>query len=60
LIKIFNRPVLDIATPDLKQYPPLPRTRRKKQAMKDESTNAAKATIIPPQSDDELPEDFHE
>lgn len=60
LVKIFNRPVLDIATPDLKQYPPLPRPRRKKRAMKDGSTNTTEATIIPPPTDDDLPEDFHE
>jgi hypothetical protein len=62
LIKIFNRAVLDIATPDLKQYPPLPRSGKagkpgsKTQA---ESTAPVAGIILPPKIDDE-DEDFHE
>ena len=56
LVKIFNRPVLDIVTPDLKQYPPLPRRRKagkpgsKTQA---ESTTPIEGTVLPSQSDEE-------
>jgi hypothetical protein len=64
LIKIFNRPVLDIATPDLKEYRPLPRRRKagaenpKTQA---ESAGPIAGTLLPPQSEGELPEeDYHD
>jgi len=64
LIKIFNRPVLDITTPDLKEYRPLPLRRPKAGALNSktqaESTAPVEGTILPPQSEDELPEDFHE
>jgi hypothetical protein len=59
LIKIFNRPVLDIATPDLKQYPPLPRARRQKTSNEQSAEKTIDGIIIPPKIDDE-DEDFHE
>jgi hypothetical protein len=63
LVKIFNRAVLDILTPDLKQYPRLPRRRPKAGAPKSktqaESGMPIEGTIIPPPATDD-PEDFHE
>lgn len=62
LIKIFNRPVLDISTPDLKVYPALPRRKAGKPESKTqaESTAPVEGTILPPPGEGELPEDFHE
>ena len=59
LVKIFNRPILDVATPDLKQYPPLARPRLLKKTMKAESVGPIEGIILPPKIDDEN-EDFHE
>ncbi len=61
LVKIFNRPVLDIATPDLKVYPPLPRRRRNAGESKSKKQDGTpiEGDVQSPQTDD-LPEDFHE
>ena len=48
LIKTFNQPVLDITTPDLKQYPPLPRRRPKAGSHKSKTqADPIEGTVIP-------------
>ena len=64
LIKIFNQPVLDITTPDLKIYPPLPRKRGKSKSKKPspsaDSNAPIEGAVLRPKSEDGLPEDFWE
>ena len=65
LVKIFNQPALDIVTPDLRQYRPLPRRRKAggaKLKTKGDAgeTPAIGGDILPPPSSSEAPEDFWE
>jgi hypothetical protein len=56
LVKIFNQPVLDITTPEVQKFP---RRRRRKKTRKSSPKAGAPAegTVLPPQTDDELPEE---